>query len=874
PLLACSKTPQSPGDLVTATRWIDGEAEALVTDSLYDVVSRGRWPWGSREGSLPIAAERSAGERYEGDGLYLQPVGNHAVIVSEVEIDADRADVLRLHVKPEDGLRSVFLLWAGPGEAFSGQRKLTAKRLDLGAATLDFEVGEHELWRGSIDRLRLILWGLNEMGLESLETLELKLDEQRLQDAASKPWKVAVENDRRVVRMLLPDAPVERRGVEVVRGTRVSFGYAAHRRNKREFPLRLVGAAEGREEVLWSAALEAAAPAWREADVDLSSFAGASLNLRFEVDPQDRFGEDTALPLIAHPKVLQPAETEPPPNVVLIVLDTLRPDRLSLYGYGRETSPNLDAWAERRGAIFTRVVSQAGWTLPAHASLFSSLDPQRHGLFEEEPMPGELATLTTELARRGYATRAATGGAYLDYHYGFDRGFDSYRTWRDSGRKHDEPVVGIERTLADLEVLRDQPFFLFFHTYAVHGPYKAWQPHFGEMSDLPDDVEVRAYDASEDGRLRRGMQRVIEGRGEPIPEEWSELASDQYDSGIARLDVLLKPLLEALDDPEIARRTVVVVTSDHGEMFGEHGYYDHGYLWDQNLLVPLIIAEPEGRGAGVRVDRQVRLTDVTPTILELTGSPALPEIDGASLVPLLEGRDEAPPQVAWSYGGRFEHGLSARYRDRYKLIVHDSPWAPFRGGEQVWEVDTPDGIERRLETMPEELGRLGDLARRQLAATLPGLRLKIRNPTDRELRGTVEGQPVTLQTLKTPLVGCECLEWQKPGFAELRIPPGQELFMIMTSVRVPKLGLSLAAEGLPAFRQAVDLPAISGGVVIEPNDGVWRVGEAPSGGRAAAAESAAPTAEIWWHQLSESAGSVAVEDSEVLEQLRALGYVD
>ena len=327
----------------------------------------------------------------------------------------------------------------------------------------------------------------------------------------------------------------------------------------------------------------------------------SSVSLVFETRAEGRIDRGRTLAAWAHPEVWRPASKPSPPNVIFVSLDTLRADRLSLYGNPRPTSPQLDRWARAHGVVFEKAVAPSPWTLPSHASMFTGLDALRHGVNHGYPVPPSLKVMADLFRRAGYATAAVTGGAYVSAEYGFDRGFDSFyahRGWGDD----EEMQAGVDRALAWLQHRDGQPFLLFLHTYAIHAPYRARQPYFTNLTGtappsalyLPESVPP----AHEDGFQVR-LRLVKQGR----PMEPSDLAvlSGLYDSSIAYADAQLGRLFSALEARGLDRRTIVVVTSDHGEALGERGLASHAYLYDFNLLVPLVVAAPDGRGAGRRV---------------------------------------------------------------------------------------------------------------------------------------------------------------------------------------------------------------------------------------------------------------------------------
>jgi arylsulfatase A-like enzyme len=368
-----------------------------------------------------------------------------------------------------------------------------------------------------------------------------------------------------------------------------------------------------------------------------------------------------------------PEETHAPPagpwtNVILISIDTLRADRLGCYGYERPTSPVLDDLAAN-GARFARAISQAPWTTPSHMSLFTGLYPSEHGLnlgwaefrsFRDgrggyRRLQPEIPTLAERLRAHGYRTLARTGGGTVAGELGFARGFDEYlepKRGPRSGRRLPRSKLRPE-LLADLvawvESSRDAPFFLFFHTFEVHAPYL----HAELARPLLDDAERAHLDRFFTEPLRGRPLEALREHLERGGLFRAEVTSAMYDSGIRHTDAFLGRLFAELRQLGLWERTLILVTSDHGEEFGEHDperFYDAHCrtLYDELLHVPLILHAPGLVPPGVVIDEVVELVDVAPTMLELLGLPAPEGISGRSLAALLRGGTGDPNASALS----------------------------------------------------------------------------------------------------------------------------------------------------------------------------------------------------------------------------------
>jgi arylsulfatase A-like enzyme len=325
-----------------------------------------------------------------------------------------------------------------------------------------------------------------------------------------------------------------------------------------------------------------------------------------------------------------------PRAVVLIVVDALRPDRLSAYGAARDTSPKLKAFAA--GATrFERAVAPSNWTLPSLASLMTGLDPSAHRAVYAPRDPkwpaaaeagtlrpggsGRLdpsrATLAELLAARGWRTAAVVSGGFCRSVFGFGQGFAEYH---DLGSRLGTLLPLIKEVAAREP---ERPYFLYLHLSDVHDPYAPPPPYDALWTDP-------AYRGPMDGG-REALAKVRDGA--PFTKADTEQLLGLYDGAIRELDERLAELLAALGPG-----AVVALTSDHGEAFGEHGRLQHGGdAYDEQVRVPLIVRAP-GRGAGRVAQPVVGLVDVMPTLLELAGVPAPPGLSGRSLVPLLDGK--------------------------------------------------------------------------------------------------------------------------------------------------------------------------------------------------------------------------------------------
>jgi len=305
-----------------------------------------------------------------------------------------------------------------------------------------------------------------------------------------------------------------------------------------------------------------------------------------------------------------------------VVIDTARADRFSFDGYARQTSPETAILAAE-GAVYEQAYTPAPWTLPAHASLFTGLYPSSHGADSGHlRLDDSLRTLAEAFQDTGYRTVAYAANPWVGRQYGFDQGFDSYEeAWK--GDKGDEADAGAARLNSRVErwlewregnPAREQPFFMFINYLEPHLPYDPPEPErsrFVSQGTDPEAVE----------RLRRFKHpqevRFVLGLGGLQPADFNIL-SDLYDGEIAYVDRRVGELAGFFRRRKLLDDTVVVITSDHGEAIGNHGFLDHKMnVFEELLRIPLVLRYPRAVAAGQRIKTPVMLQDLYPTLLGL-----------------------------------------------------------------------------------------------------------------------------------------------------------------------------------------------------------------------------------------------------------------
>jgi arylsulfatase A-like enzyme len=328
------------------------------------------------------------------------------------------------------------------------------------------------------------------------------------------------------------------------------------------------------------------------------------------------------------------------PNVLFLILDTVRAQDLSLYGYERQTSPEIDRFASS-GVTFDRAIAPAPWTLSSHASMFTGAAPDRLAADFHAPLDAVAPTIAEVLRAHGYATGGFVANlSYTTRASGLDRGFSTYRDhrvsaglflsstfWLRKAAQAIRPALGMHGALVRkpaAEVNREflswlptdgKPFFAFLNYFDAHTPYKLERPFDRKFGDRPPrywqfEPWGRSYSDAELAEFR-----------------------ESYNSAIASVDARVGELLGELKRRGVLRNTLVILTSDHGEHLGEHGgITGHGNtLYLPLLHVPLVISYPSHVPAGARVERTVSLQDIPATILELLGVAGDPSLPGESL---------------------------------------------------------------------------------------------------------------------------------------------------------------------------------------------------------------------------------------------------
>ncbi len=440
--------------------------------------------------------------------------------------------------------------------------------------------------------------------------------------------------------------------------------------------------------------------------VDLSSFANKSIKLSFITEgTEGNTSMKKALSFWYNPVIYQPNKEGP--KVILIVLDTLRSDHLGCYGYERDTSPNIDTFISDC-AVFENAYAQSPWTLPSHVSILYSLNSANHQVYyNDQKIDNSLVSSASFFRKNGYFTHAFTGGGYTSNIYGFSKGFDWYEE-PVGGRYAPLPIDEAEKlfdyTSQWIKNNKDKKFFLFLHTFQIHGPYicpSPWNEMFLDDSAKWNKMYPRIF---------------LDTYGEDYPFSQEEINNiiSLYDGEIRYTDeTLIMPLLSLLKELGIYENSMIIITSDHGEEFYDHAGWLHGStVYNEQIHVPLVIKFPKQEFKGTRVKPICRLIDIMPTIFEALSIP-YPKgtMEGKSLMSLVLGDEREDrtfiSDLAYKSVPDPCPSLIATNQNQWKLIVEKSK-------EGIKNIEFYNLEEDRKEKI-NMLGRHRDLSERMIS---------------------------------------------------------------------------------------------------------------------------------------------------------------
>ena len=425
--------------------------------------------------------------------------------------------------------------------------------------------------------------------------------------------------------------------------------------------------------------------------------------------------------------------SEDRPDVYFIVIDTLRADSLGCYGNPREVTPELDAFADECW-VFEQASSASGWTLPSVASLLTGAWPTMHRALGKKtrltPISEDMPTLAEMLRDDGYQTHGVANAAFVSPRLGLARGFDEFDHHHAYNQQIRRVDVSVDLFLEQVDATRRVPSFGLLHVFDPHLDY-----------DPPE--EVRGTFAPEHPTLSPPLTmkqcRELGDPRNPDAEENIAFLEGLYLEEVHFVDRQLGRLFDELRARGRYDDALIVVTSDHGEEFWEHGGFEHGHtLYDELVRVPLLV-KPPGGAAGERTAEPVRVLDVVPTVLEFAGLESPASVVGASLLPLIDPNSREPrpqePRLVLTEAtlyGVDQYGLR---EGRWKYLFDLDPRSPRR--RQLFNLESDPGeLHDLVSTEPERAdamhGRLLELRRELTERAKSYAPAPVRNMSPRE----------------------------------------------------------------------------------------------------------------------------------------------
>lgn len=424
------------------------------------------------------------------------------------------------------------------------------------------------------------------------------------------------------------------------------------------------------------------AAAWQDRTIALDAVVGDATTFRFTATTVPAAGvkpaDTVVVPLWGAPEILVPESEDRRPNVILISLDTLRGDYVGALGARWPLTPHIDALA-REGVVFENATTTFPSTTAAHLSMLTGIYPIRLGVGDpSRRVHATTALLAEAMGTAGWRTAAVTEDVMLAISVGFSRGVSHY--WENLEEERTDapsykPEHTVDRALAWLDGHASERFFLFVHTYAVHFPYAP-----------PPEYALTTWD---DGGTER-----------PVAEASNQLQNQlAYAGDVRYADAQVGRIVDAVRRLGLAERTIVVITSDHGEAFYEHRGDVWGHsttIYDPVMRVPVVMWGPGRIPVGRRIRTPVSLVDLPPTILGLAGLPPLPDADGESQVARIDGGPEDPERVVFAEVARIkdlhERQFAARTATtKWILTASDSPEL------EAYDLVTDPGEQRPLD---------------------------------------------------------------------------------------------------------------------------------------------------------------------------------
>ncbi|MCP4601861.1 MAG: sulfatase [Proteobacteria bacterium] len=369
--------------------------------------------------------------------------------------------------------------------------------------------------------------------------------------------------------------------------------------------------------------------------------------------PLAHFGE---LPLkrLSKPIEFQPVENK---SVILVIVDALNAKHLGIYGYDRDTSPNLDKFAER-GVLLTNYVSNSSWTRPSFTTLITGQPKNVHHIeWDGNHLDKKVTTLAERFRSAGYKTHAIVGNQLVQKLWGFNQGFQTYEDVKSLDQIFPRDELLVNKAISWLKKVGDKPFFLMLFLIDPHTPYRPLRAHRQFLDPLPK------------GEVIRFPFREYK---EPLPKLDHDRIVAAYDGEINSTDTQIGRLIDFLSKRTKFKDTSIAITADHGEAFNDHGCYTHTYhMWESVIRVPFMLLSPAIKASGIYDDRPYTHIDMAPTLLDLAGVGFNPgELPGLSIAQALNNPNANRERVLFTQYN--SHGVrrQAIRKGSWKLVHH------------------------------------------------------------------------------------------------------------------------------------------------------------------------------------------------------------
>jgi arylsulfatase A-like enzyme len=626
--------------------------------------------------------------------------------------------------------------------------------------------------------------------------------------------------------------------------------------------------------------------AWQDGRIDLTPLNAAGKRVAFRYTSNADFW-------IGPGEIIAPSNDRP--NILFFLIDTVRQDHMSCYGYARETTPNMDVFLP--DAIrFTQLVPQSSWTRPSIASFFTSTYPAEHGAVDNtDPIRERLPRLAEALSAAGYECHGFVSNLNTLPQWGFAEGFARYVDM-DSLRWHStDPAHVVDAAIATIANAAGRPWFQFVHSIGAHHPYQPPAEFAHRFQDEPltrDDarelLDTCAEELSDiyallgmrpgDPSLRDPANTV-----ETVAPRLRQACIDWYDGEIAYNDAQFQRLIDALKQTGQYDNTIIVVVSDHGEEFWEHGGVEHGYtLYEEQLRIPFLVKLPDSQLGGTTIESVVEGVDIAPTLIELVDAPPEPRFRGRSLLPVINGEPDAD-RLGFAALNLRQYSIRAVKSPSLKQIIY-----PLVSRTEWFDL-VQDPLEQRPIPEPEDKGAFDAFARAAGMVGAEGIHVFIKcalaeeqvfegrvtcdNLQDFELRNSdgvaesemlPEGMRFRVEMKPVAFYPFESMVGRKPW---------QEIHLYLAAKQAETFALDLTVDGEPVSVDAVEAGDARASVPLD-------------GSPLTVSELAAPLSAYdkgrfpdafgvyLWYVPATSSGDASALDPEVAAALRGMGYLD